>query len=86
MWRNMAVWSLGADVDLPGPAEWWVDGYDYRGFGFDVPEFDDGHNAAFELLFEAQAPPQYDLVFPSHDDLRVMKDTPEAQMIQQWMA
>jgi hypothetical protein len=86
VWRNIAVWNLSTEVDLLGPAEWWPEDYDYQAYGFEVPEIDNGHEEAFEMLFHNEVPAKYNLIFPSNDDLRVMKDTPEARFIQRSMA
>lgn len=83
MWRNLATWDPSADIDLPGPAEWWSDDYDYQGHGFEVPQSDNGHQAAFALLLQTEWSAQYNLVFPSDVELRLMVDSPEARFIQE---
>lgn len=88
IWRNMATWCLGqdvVDVDLPGPAEWWPENYDYKRYGFEIPDIDNGHEEAFAMLHVNDEPERYAFVFPADDDLRVMEDTAEARFIQRAM-
>lgn len=73
------------DVTLPGPADFWPDDYDYDRYGFNVPMTNQGHKEAFDMIWLAQRPAEYELVFPSNTDLRLMLDTPEARLIQKMM-
>jgi hypothetical protein len=84
----MTTWIFGMDaeyVELPGPAEWWPENYDYEKHGFAVPAVDNGYQEAFAMVFSDEEPERYAFVFPSDDDLRVMEDTPEARLIQRQM-
>ena len=69
-------------VDLLGPASWWPDDYNKEEYRFAVP-VENGHKKAFELLrkrWEVE-PKDYELIFPSDQDLRMMEDSPEAWFI-----
>jgi hypothetical protein len=37
------------------------------------------------MVLATEEPERYSFVFPSHEDLRVMVDTPEARLIQKYM-
>jgi hypothetical protein len=85
IWVNMAVWDSSEDIELPGPAEWWTEDYDYVKYGFDIPLVDNGQSEAFAMLFEDEEPIRYNLIFPSDVSLRLMEDSAEARLIQQMM-
>ena len=60
MWCNIASWGaeqfkwcVKGDLDeilLPGPAKWWLEGYDIDKAGFSVPEYNEGYIIAFNLM------------------------------------
>jgi hypothetical protein len=43
------------EYELPGPAEWWPEGYNFKGHGFWVPEQEDakGYKAAWDLMYQS---------------------------------
>ncbi|KAH8805239.1 hypothetical protein F5884DRAFT_754811 [Xylogone sp. PMI_703] len=83
VWSNYTAWILPGNqewIDLPGPARWY-EIYKDKEEPFVVLANDNGHFEAICMLQEIEEPPRYKLVFPSHDELRVMQDSPEAAFI-----
>ena len=68
-------------ITLPGPAEWWPEDYDFIKHGFDTPLRDDGHQAAFFMLFARDKPAEFELVLPAHLELRVLPNTLESRRL-----
>jgi hypothetical protein len=83
----LAVWVFGDEewIDLPGPAEWWQDTYDFDKYGFALHAFEPGYEEAWamtRLLVTNPIPVErFNMVFPSEDELRVMPDTFEGRAI-----
>ena len=60
LWYNIASWGakqfkwcVKGDLDkilLPGPAKWWLEGYDINKARFLVPEYNKGYIIAFNLM------------------------------------
>ncbi|KAH0551259.1 hypothetical protein GP486_007451 [Trichoglossum hirsutum] len=90
IFKNMATWKED-DIDietgwytLPGPVEWWADGYDYESYGFDVPTADMRHHEALLMAFtpSVKPPALWDEVFPSETELCLMNSSIEARLLQ----
>ena len=68
----MATWCLGQDVvnvDLLGPTEWWPKNYNYKWYGFEIPNINNRHKEAFAMLYVNDKLERYAFVFLTDDDL-----------------
>jgi hypothetical protein len=64
-------------IDLPGPAMFWPEGYNFELFGFSVPPPEKAalYQHAFEIAaFENVAPEDFGLVLPSGGELVMMEE------------
>ena len=67
------AWVEDEIIVLPGPAEWWSDGYDAENYGFKVPEENSkGYFRAWEMLWEKEIPVDFSSVFLSDEVLMVL--------------
>ena len=76
MFRNIATSDWSEWTELPGPAEWWPDDYDYEAHGFDYKFWlsKGSHAAALDLLFDpgVQVHPLYASILQSNCELQTM--------------
>jgi hypothetical protein len=85
VYRNACTWMVKDDgwYDLPGPAEWYPEDYNFKKHGFDVLAKDDGHEEAFTMVWAESEPERFNMILPSMDELQVMPDGLQTQLIQQ---
>ncbi|OAF60365.1 hypothetical protein VC83_03246 [Pseudogymnoascus destructans] len=80
VWRNFASWSFdGEQVYLPGPADWYPDGYDTEFYGFQLDSDALGAFRAWEVLREETEPAEYKWILPSDDRLLLLSPTKESE-------
>ncbi|ELR10474.1 hypothetical protein VC83_01811 [Pseudogymnoascus destructans] len=79
VWRNFASWNFeDGQVSLPGPADWYPDGYDTTQHGFQLDEDATGAFKAWEMLREKDEPVDFKWVLPSDEKLAMLPPTKES--------
>ncbi|ELR06196.1 hypothetical protein GMDG_07851 [Pseudogymnoascus destructans 20631-21] len=79
VWRNFASWNFeDGQVSLPGPADWYPDGYDTTQHGFQLDEDATGAFKAWEMLREKDELVDFKWVLPSDEKLAMLPPTKES--------
>jgi hypothetical protein len=80
VWRNFTTWNLDEDAaNLPGPAEWYPNGYNASQHGFYLDADAQGAYRAWQMLGEEAEPADFKWVFPSNEKLTLLSPTKESE-------
>lgn len=82
LWRNCAKWYNEDEnpewITLPGPADWWPENIDDTGFYFS--DVKSGHFEAYKMIHEKDMPDEYEMIFPSENELVLMEKSSITEM------
>lgn len=82
LWRNCAKWNDEDEnpewITLPGPADWWPENIDDTGFYFS--DVKSGHFEAYKMIHEKDMPDEYEMIFPSENELVLMEKSSITEM------
>lgn len=80
VWRNFTTWNLDGDAaNLPGPGDWYPDGYNASQHGFDLDTNAQGAYRAWQMLGEKVEPADFKWILPSDEKLTLLPPTKESE-------
>ena len=90
VFKDMIAWMVTDDCggwyDLPGPAEWWPDNYDFGKYGWEAPNEDLVQEFVFALAMSTGdvVPEEWDQVLPTEEELGLIGSSIARKLLGEW--
>jgi hypothetical protein len=90
IFQNMMAWMVDGEsegwYELPGPAEWWPENYDFAGSGWDPLNEDLSQEYAFALAMSSgsEVPEEWDRMLPTEAELGLMGHGITSKLLGDW--